>query len=360
MSLPTRRLGKNGPEVTAMGLGLMGLSIGYGKPKSDSERMAFLDHAHKLGETNWDSGKNSHRHIHTLPNTFLTCFSLAVADIYGDNEDILGKWFAANPDKRSDIFLATKFAHKFTPAGTLVIDSTPEYAKQALEKSLKRLDLPFVDLYYCHRLDGKTPVEKTVEAMAQMKQEGKAKYIGLSECSAESLRRACKVAHIDAVQVEYSPFALDLERVGLLHACRELGVAVVAYSPLGRGMLTGAYRSRDDFDEGDYRRITPRFSAENFPKNLKLVEKIQRLATEKGVTPSQLTLAWLLAQGEYVIPIPGTTKEERLQGNLKALEVLLTSDEEKAIRKMAEEAEVHGERYPQDAVGALFADTPPI
>ncbi|OJD28714.1 alcohol dehydrogenase [Diplodia corticola] len=337
MLLPTRQMGKNGPHVTALGLGLMGLSVGYGKPRSDAERLAFLDHAYNLGETNWDS-----------------------ADIYGDNEDLLGKWFAANPEKRPDVFLATKFAYRVTSAGTLDTDSSPEYARQALDASLRRLRVSCVDLYYCHRLDGKTPVEKTVQAMAELQREGKTRLIGLSECSAESLRRACNVAHVDAVQVEYSPFALDPERLGLVHACRELGVAVVAYSPLGRGMLSGAYRSRDDFDAADYRLSTPRFSEENFPKNLLLVEKVEELARLKRVTPSQLTLAWLMAQGEHVIPIPGTSRETRLEENLSALKIHLTPEEVDAIRRTSEEAEVHGDRYPQDAAGALFADTPPL
>jgi aryl-alcohol dehydrogenase-like predicted oxidoreductase len=284
---------------------------------------------------------------------------IRAADIYGDNEDVLGKWFADNPDKRSSIFLASKFALKFEN-GAMSIDSSPEHAKKAIDSSLKRLGVPFVDLYYCHRLDGKTPIEKTVEAMAEMKRDGKIKHIGLSECSAESLRRAYKVAPIDAVQVEYSPFALDAEKVGLFETCRELGVAFVAYSPLGRGMLSGAYKSRDDFEEDDYRRYTPRFSEENFPKNLELVKKIEELAKKKGVTASQLTLAWLMAQGEYVIPIPGTTKEARLEENLGALDVKLTPEEVELVRKTSEAAEVHGDRAPEDAMGALFADTPSL
>ncbi|KAF2130693.1 aldo/keto reductase-like protein [Dothidotthia symphoricarpi CBS 119687] len=336
MYLPTRRLGKNGPEITALGLGLMGLSVGYGKPRSDPERLAFLTHAYKLGETSWDT-----------------------ADVYGDNEDVLGKWFAANPEKRSDVFLATKFGLKYTAEG-LVIDSSPQYVKQALESSLKRLGVPSVDLYYCHRLDGRTPIEKTVQALTELKRDGKINYIGLSECSTETLRRACKVTHIDAVQIEYSPFALDAEKVGLFQACIELGVAFVAYAPLGRGMLSGAYKSRDDFDEDDYRRHTPRFSEENFPKNLVLVEKITDLAKAKGVTPSQLTLAWLMAQGDYVIPIPGTTKEVRLEENLGALKIKITPEEMKLIRSTTEAAEIHGDRYPKDAMGSLFANTPPL
>ncbi|KAK0654633.1 Aldo-keto reductase yakc (NADP(+)) [Lasiodiplodia hormozganensis] len=339
MALPTRKLGKNGPEVTGLGLGLMGLSVAYGPAKPDSERMAFLSKAYELGERNWDT-----------------------ADMYGDNEDLLGRWFAANPTARPNIFLATKFANRLHSDGSRSIDSSPEYCKQALAQSLSRLGLPSVDLYYCHRLDGKTPVELTVRAMAELQAAGKFKYIGLSECSAESLRRACKVARIDVVQIEYSPFALDIEseQVGLLRACRELGVAVVAYSPIGRGMLSGTLRSPDDFAEDDFRRMAPRFSPENFPKNLRLVERIEAVARKKGVTATQLTLAWLLRQGPDIIPIPGTTKVERLQENLKALDIQLTDEEDKEIREASENAEVAGSRYPEFFMHACFADTPPL
>ncbi len=190
--------------------------------------------------------------------------------------------------------------------------------------------------------------------------EGKIKYLGLSECSSTSLRRAHAIHPISAVQIEYSPFSLDIEspQVNLLATCRELGVAVVAYSPLGRGFVTGQYKSPDDFEEGDFRRFAPRFSAENFPKNLKLVDEIVRLAGQKGCTPSQLTLAWLLAQGEDIIPIPGTTKVKYLEENVRALEVRLTEREVGDIRRAVEGAEVHGSRYPEEWMGTLFADTP--
>ena len=216
-----------------------------------------------------------------------------------------GKWFKRNPGKREHIFLATKFANKVESDGSRSVDSSPEYCRQALEKSLSRLGVDQVDLYYAHRLDGKTPVEKTMETLKQLKQEGKIKYIGLSEVSADSLRRACKVEHVDAVQMEYSPFALEIEKesFGLLKAARELGVAIVAYSPIGRGMLGGAIRSPNDFEEGDFRRYAPRFSEENFPKNLELVDKISAIAKKKGVTPSQLTLAWILEQGDDFFPV---------------------------------------------------------
>lgn len=216
---------------------------------------------------------------------------------------IQGKWFKRNPGKREKIFLATKFANKVDADGNRSVDSTPEYCRQSVEKSLSRLGIDQIDLYYAHRLDGKTPVEKTMEALKQLKQEGKIKYIGLSEVSSDSLRRACKIEHVDAVQMEFSPFSLEIEQEGLLKTARELGVAIVAYSPIGRGMLAGTIRSPSDFEEGDFRRYSPRFSEENFPKNLELVDKISAIAEKKGVTPSQLTLAWVLAQGDDFFPV---------------------------------------------------------
>lgn len=279
-----------------------------------------------------------------------------------DNEDLLGKWFKANPEKRKDIFLATKFANKVLEDGTRTVDSSPEYCLAACNKSLSRLGLPYVDLYYAHRLDGVTPVEETVKAMAQLKEQGKIKYLGLSECSSESLRRAYKVHPIHAVQIEYSPFSLDIEseQIGLLKTCRELGVAVVAYSPIGRGMITGAIRSPDDLEEGDFRKMSPRFSPENFPKNLELVDKLVAIAKKKGVTTSQLTLAWLMAQGDDIFPIPGTTKIDRLKENIGAMHVKLSAQEEKEIRQACENAEISGARYPPAMAKALFADTPPL
>jgi aryl-alcohol dehydrogenase-like predicted oxidoreductase len=283
---------------------------------------------------------------------------LTITTRYGDNEDLLGKWFKENPDKRKDIFLATKFAVRESH----VIDSSPEYVKQACDKSLQRLGLPHIDLYYCHRVDQKTPIEFTVQAMADLVNLGKVKYLGLSEVSSDTLRRAYKVHPIAAVQVEYSPFALEIEskQTDLLKTCRELGVAVVAYSPLSRGMLTGSIKSPDDFEEGDFRRMAPRFSAENFPNNLKLVDRISEIAKSKGVTPGQLTLAWLMAQGEDIFPIPGTTKKERLEENVGSVKVKLTTDEEKTIRKACEEAEVVGARYPENFMKACYADTPAL
>ncbi|KAI9848899.1 MAG: hypothetical protein M1838_000340 [Thelocarpon superellum] len=332
--LPTRQLGRNGPQVSAMGFGLMGLSAFYGEVESDEARFKVLDHAFALGERNWDS-----------------------ADAYGDSEDLLGKWFQKT-GLRDQIFLATKFALG-APGGTR---SDPEYVRQACEKSLRRLDTPFIDLYYCHRVDRKTPVEKTVEAMVELKKEGKIRHLGLSEVSSATLRRACAVHHIAAVQVEYNPFTLDIENaeVGLLQTCRELGVAIVAYSPLGRGFVTGQYKSVDDFEPNDFRRLSPRFSPENFPQNLKLVDDLAIIANTKGCTTGQLCLAWLLAQGEDIIPIPGTKKVKYLEENLGAIKVHLTPQEVREIRACVDSAEVHGARYPPALMAAVFADTPAL
>lgn len=338
-TLPTRKLGKNGPEVTALGYGLMGLSAFYGKPKPDTERFAILDKAYEAGELFWDS-----------------------ADMYLDNEDLLGSWFKQNPGKRENIFLATKFANCRDKDGNIYIDSSPEYAKKACAKSLQRLGVDYIDLYYCHRLNEDTPVELTAKALKDLQEEGKIKYIGLSECSSEALRRACSVVHIDAVQIEYSPFSLDIEspQIGLLKTCRELGVAVVCYSPIGRGLITGSLRSVDDLEEGDFRRFAPRFSKENFGKNLKLVDQIGELAKKKGCTATQLTLAWLLAQGNDIFPIPGTTNEKRLVENLASLDISLSKEEEKAFRDAVDAAEVHGSRYPDAFVKGLYVTTAPL
>ncbi|KAH9203366.1 NADP-dependent oxidoreductase domain-containing protein [Leptodontidium sp. 2 PMI_412] len=334
-----RQIGKNGPRVPALGFGLMGLSAAYGAPESDEARFKVLDRAYELGETFWDS-----------------------ADLYADSEDLVGKWFVKNPDKRKYIFIATKFAFKQGPNGEFIVDSSPEYVKEACAKSLKRLGVETIDLYYCHRVDKETPIEKTVKAMAELKSEGKIKYIGLSEVSSKTLRRACKVTHVDAVQIEYSPFCTEIEnpKISLLKTCRELGVATIAYSPLGRGMLTGAYKSPDDFEEGDFRLYSPRFSAENFKKNLKLVDGIVAIAKKKNCTPAQLTLAWLMAQGDDILPIPGTKKIKYLEENMGALNVKLSKAEEAEIRKLVENTEVHGDRYPEAMAGHLFADTPAL
>ena len=239
----------------------------------------------------------------------------------------------------------------------------PDYIRSACAKSHTRLGLEpgdAIDLYYCHRLDPKQPVEITVRTMAELKKEGKIRHLGLSECSAESLRRACKVHQISAVQVEYSPFSMDIEHNDLVKTCRELGVAIVAYSPFSRGFLTGTIKSHDDFEPEDRRRAMPRYSKENFPKNIELVNAITELAKKKNATPGQLTLAWLMAQGDNVIPIPGTTKAKNFDENMGSLQIKLTSEEEQEIRQKVEAAEITGGRYPQHMMGYLYADTVPL
>ncbi|KAL0930344.1 putative aldo/keto reductase [Colletotrichum truncatum] len=341
-SLPTRRLGKDGPEITALGLGLMGLSVAYGKPGSDEERLAFLDRAWELGARNWDT-----------------------SDFYGDCEVILGKWFKLHPERRADIFLATKFSMRgdFRPDGSFgyLPDSSPEWCREACAKSLERLCVDNIDLYYIHRLDGTTPVEKTIEEMVKLKNEGKIKYLGISECSSAAVRRAHAIHPISAVQVEYNPWSLDIEGppgTHLLQTCRELGITTFAYSPLGRGMMTGKYKSPDDFEKTDFRRQIPRFQGENFKKNVELVESFREIAEKRhGCTAGQLTLAWLLAQGDDIIPIPGTKKIPYLEENLGALKVKLSEEEQREIRALVNEADVQGHRGP---LFGSYTDSAPL
>ena len=336
--MPTRQLGKNGPQVSAIGFGAMGLSAFYGKPASDDERFKVLDRVIELGSTYIDS-----------------------ADIYGDSEDLLGKYFKKYPQQRAKVFLATKFANVFGADGKVSVRGDAQYVREASAKSLKRLGVDSIDLYYAHRIDKTVPIEETMEAMKELVQAGKVKYIGLSECSSGTLRRACAVHHVAAVQIEYSPFSLEIEsdQIGLLKTCRELGVAIVCYSPLGRGVLTGQIKSPDDFEEGDFRKMSPRFSKENFPKNLELVNTLSAMAKKKGCTPGQLTLAWILAQGDDFIPIPGTTKVKNLEENVGAAQVKLSAGEVVEIRRACEQADVAGGRYPEAFSAHLFGDSAP-
>ncbi len=261
------------------------------------------------------------------------------------------RWFKSNPDARSQIFLATKF-------GGMSIDNSPDYIRRSCHESLERLGTDHIDLYYCHRVDGKQPIEVTVRTMKELQDQGKVRHLGLSEVSASTLRRACKVAHIDAVQVEFSPFAMEPETQGLVAACEELGVALVAYSPLGRGFLTGSIKSPDDFQgDADFRRILPRFSPENFPKNLELVKHLQEIARQNNCTPSQLVLAWLLNYSEQIIPIPGTTKPANFDQNMAAAQISLSESTMGKIKAAIDGATVHGGRYPDSMSGALLADT---
>ncbi|CAF2158170.1 unnamed protein product [Rotaria magnacalcarata] len=248
-----------------------------------------------------------------------------------------------------------------SPDGQYSVRGDSQYVREAGDTSLKRLGLDSIDLYYVHRIDKTVPIEETIYALKELVGTGKIKFIGLSECSSDTLRRAYAVHPISAVQIEYSPFSLDIEheQISLLKTCRELGVSIVCYSPLGRGLLTGQIRSVDDFEENDIRRFLPRFSKDNFPKNLELVEKLIFLAKKKGCTVSQLTLAWILAQGEDFIVIPGTTKIANLEENVAATKIKLSSEEVEEIRLACEAADIAGGRYPEIFSTNLFGDSAP-
>jgi aryl-alcohol dehydrogenase-like predicted oxidoreductase len=320
--MQTRTLGKNGPQVSALGLGCMGMSDFYGD-RDDAESIATIRHALDRGLTLLDT-----------------------ADMYGPhlNEELVGK---AIKGRREQAFVATKFGIVRDPSNPQArgIDGRPEYVRAACEGSLKRLGIETIDLYYQHRVDPAVPIEETVGAMADLVAAGKVRYLGLSEASAATLERASKVHPIAALQSEFSLWTRDPEGNGVLDACRRLGIAFVAYSPLGRGFLTGAIRSPDDFEAGDYRRSSPRFMGENFARNLALVDKVKALAADKGCSPAQLALAWVLAQGEDVLAIPGTKKRSRLDENLGALDVALSQDELAAIDAVFPAEAVAGERY---------------
>ncbi|KAK7045295.1 Aldo/keto reductase [Favolaschia claudopus] len=333
MSSATRQLGNS--TFNAIGFGAMGISTFYGAVESDEERFKVLDAAHAAGCTFWDS-----------------------SDLYGDSEELIGKWFKRT-GKRADIFLCSKYGFLLP---SFEIDGSPEYTKVAIDASLKKLGVDCIDLYYLHRVDVKTPIEHSVGAMAEAVKAGKIKHIGLSECSAETLRRAHKIHPIAAVQVEYSPFSLDIEdpKIGLLATARELGVKIVAYSPLGRGLLTGQYKSPDEFADDDFRKAIPRFSKENFPTILKLADSLKAIGKKyNNATAGQVTLAWLLSNGPDIIPIPGTKKVKYLEENMGGGKITLSKEDAEAVRKLAVEADAApGERYPASMMAMLFANTP--
>ncbi|KAM5537599.1 hypothetical protein V8D89_008677 [Ganoderma adspersum] len=337
MSRQTRKIGE--ATVSAIGYGAMGISTAYGSVLPDEERMKVLDAVFESGCTHWDT-----------------------ADVYGDSEELIGKWLKKS-GKRHEIFLATKFGMVLgepLPDGRRVCGDS-EYAVKKLDESLAKLGVDHVDLWYLHRADKTVPIEHTVAAMAEQARAGKVKYLGLSEVSADTLRRAHAVHPITALQVEYSAFTLDIEddNTGLLKTARELGVKIVAYSPVGRGLLTGAIKSPDDLEATDGRRHLPRFSKENFPNVLKIVDSIKAIADKHEATPGQVALAWLLAQGDDVLPIPGSTKPTNIIENMAAQDVKLCAEEIEEIRTLAIDADsAIGPRYPAALAALLLGDTP--
>ncbi|OCR21567.1 aldo/keto reductase [Pseudomonas syringae] len=321
--MQTRQLGRNGPHVSAIGLGCMGMTDFYTTGSDRKESIATLHRALELGVTLLDT-----------------------ADMYGPhtNEELLGE---ALQGKRDQVFLASKFGFvrdANNPAAR-GLNGSPEYIRSAIDGTLKRLNIETLDLYYQHRIDPQVPVEESVGAMAELVKAGKVRYLGLSEASAETLERAHQVHPITALQTEYSLWSRDPEENGTLAACRRLGIAFVPYSPLGRGFLTGTLKSPDDFAADDYRRSAPRFQGENFARNLLLVEKVQNLAADKGVTAGQLALAWVLAQGDDIVPIPGTKQRKYLEENVAALDIKLSAGELKALRDLFPVEAIAGQRY---------------
>jgi aryl-alcohol dehydrogenase-like predicted oxidoreductase len=309
-------------EVSAIGLGCMGMSAFYGS-HDDAESIKVIQYALDNGVTFLDT-----------------------ADMYGPytNEELVGE---AIKGRRNELILATKFGNEVDDQGkrTGTVNGKPEYVRKSVEGSLKRLGVDHIDLYYQHRVDPDTPIEETIQAMADLVKEGKIRYIGMSEAAPETIRRAAKIHKITALQTEYSLWSRDPEDE-ILATVRELGIGFVPYSPLGRGFLTGQIKSPDDFDADDFRRHNPRFQGENFKRNLELVDKVKELADEKGCTTGQLALAWVLAQGEDIVPIPGTRHINYLKENIAAVDVELTAEDLQRLNEAAPKGAFAGERYP--------------
>ena len=325
----TKPLGSQGIKGSELGLGCMGMSEFYGA-RNDEESLQVLHRAYELGVTFWDT-----------------------SDMYGPhhNEELIGKALKGIRDK---ITLATKFGIVRDPVNPLVrgINGKPDYVKRACEASLKRLQIETIDLYYLHRVDPETPIEETVGAMKELAHQGKIRAIGLSEVSVATLKKAHATHPLTAVQTEYSLWTRDPEDE-MFPACKELGIGFVAYSPLGRGFLTGQIKSVNDFAPNDFRRMSPRFQGDNFDKNLELVKKIEALAAEKRCTPSQLALAWVMAQGEFIFPIPGTKRVKYLEENVGALNVSLSKEDLAAIESVFPKGAAAGQRYPEASMRSV-------
>ncbi|HEY6442764.1 MAG TPA: aldo/keto reductase [Candidatus Acidoferrales bacterium] len=322
-----RRLGKSSLVVSAMGLGCMGMSQSYGTP-DDAESVATIHHAIDRGITMLDT-----------------------ADMYGGgkNEELVG---AAIAKRRNEIILATKFGNMRMPDGRFLgVNGKAEYVQEACEACLKRLKISTIDLFYLHRVDTNVPIEETIGAMARLIEQGKVRYIGLSEAGAKTIRRAHATYPITALQSEFSLWTRDIE-AEILGVCRELGIGIVPYSPLGRGFLTGKVK-KNDFGDRDFRRMSPRFQGENFQKNLEIVQRVEEMAEEKHCTPAQLALAWVLAKGKDVVPIPGTKRRKYLDENLAALEISLTAADFARLDGIAPPGVAAGARYPDEYMNRL-------
>jgi len=330
-NMPKRRLGKSSLQVSEIGLGCMGMSYAYGST-DDAESMRVL-----------------HRYVE-MGGDFLD-----TAEIYGPwtNEELVGKFLKET--RRENLIIATKFGFKIDPQKKAIVgaDSSPENIRRACEGSLKRLGIATIDLYYQHRVDPARPIEETIGVMSELKKEGKIRELGLSEAGVQTLRRAARVHPIAAIQSEYSLWTRDPETNGVLETCRELGIGFVAYSPLGRGFLTGKIQKPSDLEEKDWRRQNPRFVGENFEKNLKLAEHVKSLAKKKECTAAQLSLAWVMARGEDIVPIPGTKRLKYLEENMGAVRVAFARQEMEEIDRLFPVGAAAGTRYPEAMMGMV-------